>query len=276
MTRLTYEHLAGLAGAHLDADTAIRWLGLLRPAVRLVPAGPGDPVVARLGGTPTLPADVAWPEWPGRGPLSFVAEVDLAALTATGLDPGLALPGDGRLLAFYRDDPDGTGELVTCGDPESLAGARLLHVTGTVPAADARVELTALAAVTWPDEENPVLARWGLDDLPDELAEALGDVLEEEVGPDVHGHQLGGWAQPVQGAVEYEAAEGRLGRATYDEVHTEEALRGGRCSRSTATSGPTWCGVTTVSCPGWRAPTVRRRPPRATWASPGSAADGGR
>lgn len=225
MTRLTYEHLAGLAGTHLDADTAIRWLGLLRPAVRLVPAGPGDPVVARLGGTPTLPAAVAWPEWPDRGPLTFVAEVDLAALTATGLDPGLALPAEGRLLAFYFDDPEGIGEIVYSGDPASLAGARLLHVTDTPPVADPRVTLGAAAAMTWPDEENPVLERHGLDDLPDEFVEALGELLEEELGPDVYGHQLGGWAHPVQGAVEYEAAEGRLGASLFDETHTVEALR---------------------------------------------------
>ena len=43
--------LAEIAADHLDPDAAGRWLALLRPAVQLVPAGPGDPVVARLGGT---------------------------------------------------------------------------------------------------------------------------------------------------------------------------------------------------------------------------------
>ncbi|MGB0100040.1 MAG: YwqG family protein [Nocardioides sp.] len=224
MTARTLDQLTRLARTHLDAS-AQRWLGLLRPAVQLHPAAAGDPVLARLGGRPELPADTAWPQWPGLGPLALIAEVDLAALTQTALDPGLVLPRQGRLLAFYFDDPDGVGAVVHSGDPDSLPGSRLLHVTGTGPAADPAVELTGVQVLTWPDREHPVLADAGLDDPPDSFDAALDELVEAELGLDVWGHQLGGWAMPVQGTVEYEAAETRLGEGRYDAAHTAEALR---------------------------------------------------
>lgn len=224
VTGRTYDHLAHLAHAHLDAALTDRWLGLLRPAVQLGPAQDGDTVVARLGGTPPLPRDVPWPEWPGNGPLAFVAEVDLAALASTGLDAGLALPAEGRLLAFYFDDPEGIGAVVNPGDADSLPGSRLLHVGGTAPTVDPVVELAGVQVLTWPDREHPVLEQHGLDGLPDAFDEALSELLEAELGPDVWGHHIGGWANPVQGSVELEAAETRLGGATYDDAHTAEAL----------------------------------------------------
>lgn len=59
--------LERLARVHLPAEVADRWLTLLRPAVKLVPAADNDPVVARLGGHPQLPEDVAWPIWTDTG-----------------------------------------------------------------------------------------------------------------------------------------------------------------------------------------------------------------
>jgi Domain of unknown function (DUF1963) len=223
VTGRTYDQLARLAHTHLGEAHAARWLGLLRPAVQLRHARDGDDVVARLAGTPTLPDDVPWPEWPGHGPLGFVAEVDLAALARTGLDAGLALPADGRLLAFYFDDPEDTGAVVATSDPDSFPGSRLLHVSHTAPTTDPLVELTGVQVLTWPDDEHPVLERQGLDELPDPFVEALGGLLEGELG-DAWGRHLGGWARPVQGPVELEVAETRLGEATYDDAHEAEAL----------------------------------------------------
>lgn len=225
MTRRTLDHLATLARTHLDQPTADRWLDLLRPAVQLRHADGDEVVVARLGGTPDLPEGVAWPEWPEHGPLSFVVEVDLGALAGTGLDAGLALPAEGRLLGFYFDDPEGTGAIVYSGGRDSIPGSRLIHAVGTGPARDAVVELAGRQVLTWPDREHPELEQAGLDELPDVFEEAIGELLEDELGPDVWGHHLGGWAAPVQGSVELEAAEVRLGEATYDETHIAEALR---------------------------------------------------
>jgi len=219
------DHLTRLAHEHLDDDAAQRWLGLLRPAVQLVPAGAGDPVIARLGGTPALPHGTPWPQWPDNGPLSFVVEVDLAALAASDLDPGLALATEGRLLGFYFEDPEDTGAIVYAGDPGSLAGARLLHVTGTPPSAGSAVELTGRQVLTWPTWEHPVRDLLGLGEVLEPLDDVLMELLDEDTGPDSWGHQLGGWVHPVQGPVELEAAETRLGEATYDEAHVAEAMR---------------------------------------------------
>src|SRR6266566_4097703 len=56
-------------------------------------AGPGARVAAALGGQPGLPDSVAWPVWENHGPLSFVAAIDCASLTAVPLD--ITLPRRG-------------------------------------------------------------------------------------------------------------------------------------------------------------------------------------
>lgn len=261
MTARTAAQLGELAAAHLDPDAARRWLALLRPAIQLVPARAGDPVVARLGGTPELPSGTEWPEWPGHGRLSFVAEVDLAALAATGADAGLALPAEGRLLGFYFDDLDGTGAVVIASDPDSLPGSRLLHVSGTGPAADPAVELTAVEVLTWPGDWHPVLELSGLDELPDDFVEALEQLQEDELGGDVWGHQLGGWASAVQGPVEVEVAETRLDAATHDDARTAEALRWRPLLQvdSDEAAGTLWGDA---GCLYWLARTDGSQPPR--------------
>ena len=48
--------VTALAGEHLPAGAAEEFLVLLRPALRLVHAGTGEPVVAQLGGLPARAA----------------------------------------------------------------------------------------------------------------------------------------------------------------------------------------------------------------------------
>ena len=96
-------YLRRLAALHLDDDVARRWLALLRPAVRLLECAPGRDTVARLGGQPVVPMGFEWPVWEGHGPLSFIGEVDLDALTRAGLRLDIKLPTTGRLLLFYFD-----------------------------------------------------------------------------------------------------------------------------------------------------------------------------
>lgn len=59
------DYLSRLADAHLEPETAQRWLALLRPAIRLAAAGDGGPVVARLGADkPALgPRRTRSPNW---------------------------------------------------------------------------------------------------------------------------------------------------------------------------------------------------------------------
>ncbi len=238
-----------LAREHLGPDVANQWLGLLRPAVRLVPPIAGERRVARFGGLPSAPSGFSWPEWDGHGPLTFVAEVDLVALACLGLAPGIPLPDHGRLLAFsydgsYLDDVDA---VVGTWDPETLAGARLLHVEAgpddcaQQSAPDGATvlpekHLTGRQTVTFPSWEHPVMEqafgrgrashrRWMSHPVnDDDFLEALDDLREQ----DEPGHQLGGWADNVQGPVEDDVAQAALGgeeAALRSREHAAEAKR---------------------------------------------------
>ncbi|AXK37597.1 DUF1963 domain-containing protein [Streptomyces armeniacus] len=221
MTHGSPEALRALADEHLPPDVAERWVGLLRPALRLAAAEGPDSVVGKLGGLPRLPAHVEWPSWEGHGPLAFVASLDCAALPAGAVD--IDLPADGTLSFFHFDGQlDGGEALVLPDDRESQAGARVLYT----PAAETRTEraappglevysevpLTArpclTAAEPWHPRirdafapgaplgnryDHPVCSQ----DFLDALWEFDGDV----------GHQIGGHAGSVQNPVEIEVAE---------------------------------------------------------------------
>jgi uncharacterized protein YwqG len=219
--------LAVVARKHLPHDMAERWVALLRPGIRLDDDddAPG-PVVGHLGGAPELPLDVAWPEWPGHGPLSFIAAFDCAAIpTAT---TGPQFPAVGTLLFFYFDGQyDNAEALVIYDDFESQAGARVLYVpAGTVTSRRAtpdgiepysEVWLRASIVATAPSYDHfsihdafPEIAGSGTDHpvCADDFVDAL------DLGY-YFGHQLGGHALPVQGPVEAEVAHVALGRVDW-------------------------------------------------------------
>lgn len=234
------ELVAEIASRHLPAGIAARWLRLLRPAATLRRAAAGARVAAVLGGHPVLPDSVAWPAWEGHGPLSFVAAVDCAALAAVPLD--ISLPRAGALLFFYFDGQyDNHGVTVGFWDPATLAGARVLYAgpgenasvrecpAGTQPYP--RVELAAEPAVTFPGFEHPDLQATFLtpgEDLHSFLNHPVNDeaflqALTDRPGPC---HQVGGYAAPVQGPVEYEAAAAALGtrnRGNDPQLQAEQA-----------------------------------------------------
>jgi uncharacterized protein YwqG len=139
---MTINEFAEAARTHLPAEIAERWIALLRLGLHLRPATPGEPVVCRLGGNPRLPEATPWPEWPGHGPLTFIAEVDCATLPHGELD--LALPAAGKLLFFYFDGQLDRGAVVLNTDIGSQRGARVLYVE---PDADA-VERSAPEGIT--------------------------------------------------------------------------------------------------------------------------------
>lgn len=235
------ELVGEIAGQYLPPDIAARWLRLLRPAASLRHAGPGARVAAVLGGQPTLPDSVAWPAWDEHGPLSFIAAVDCAALTAVPLD--IPVVRSGTLLFFYFDGQcDDGAETVGFWEPATLAGARVLFVSAGQTASPRecpagikpyeRVELAAVPVVTFPSFEHPDLQAAFLS--PGEnLRQFLGHPVNSEeflqalsqrhAGPR---HQVGGYAAPVQGPVEYEVAVAALGGRTQgndDRVKAEQA-----------------------------------------------------
>ncbi|GHE93011.1 hypothetical protein GCM10017786_27200 [Amycolatopsis deserti] len=224
--------LLAVARKTLPPAIAERWISLIRPAVRLRPAGRGDRVVGRLGGCPSVPDDFEWPVWTGEGSLSFVASVDCAKLPRESID--LALPTSGTLLFFYFDDtlgyfdPDHPPRTVGKWDPQSLtAGSRVIHIPAGVPAAEREppadiepydwVPLAASPRLTGPDWSHPAF-RAACRDLPkDELSffddHANGDAFMAALAATVPSpaHQIGGYAFPIQDAVELDVACAHLG-----------------------------------------------------------------
>ena len=122
------DRLSALAREWLPAEPAAAWAGLFRPGIRLVSAEAG-PRVGRIGGAPMMPAELAWPEWPGCGPLDFLASVDCAALPRGFLST--PLPEAGTLLFFYFDgDRRVSDHIPALGDIEA---SRVVHVPAGVP-----------------------------------------------------------------------------------------------------------------------------------------------
>ncbi|MER5731685.1 YwqG family protein [Streptomyces sp. NPDC002138] len=239
MTHGTTAAFRGLAQQHLPAQAAEQWVGLLRPGVRLeVGVGTGG-TAGRLGGLPRLPAGVEWPTWEGHGPLSFIASVDCAALPADSLD--IALPTNGTLLFFYFDGQLDDGDaLVLADDPDSQAGARVLHVpAGTDPEERATppgltpypvVHLTARPTMTAAEPWHPRIQQTFAPQAPfghrydhPVCAQPFLDAVWDFDG-DV-GHQLGGHAHPVQNPVELEIAHAALdGAPAWDDPRMRDEV----------------------------------------------------
>lgn len=222
-----------LAREYLPAGAAEDFLATLRPALRLVHASETDPVVAQLGGLPTLPIN-SWPVWDGHGPLGHVLSFDCAPVAA--MLPELGIPKDGRLAFFYFDPRyDGFESYVGHLNPSSHAGFRVMrlhpelstrtHITDAATPAPPglapfpTVALTAVRTVTWPSPDTPIAeAVWrkhGLERSAQtyEMAApvaALSDALWEL--PDFHNtHQIGGHPHPQQESVEDEVEAFRRG-----------------------------------------------------------------
>jgi uncharacterized protein YwqG len=227
--------VTALAHQHLPVPAAADFLSMLRPALRLVHAGEGDPVIAQLGGLPTLPVN-SWPVWEGHGPLSHVLSFDCAPVAQ--LLPGLGLPQDGRLAFFYFNRAyDDVGGTVSVWDPSTHSGFRVLHLhpersvranvtDAATPAPPglgtfAPVALTAVRTLTWPAHETPaaeeVWRRHGLagprDGVAADPVRALYDALWELPGGGYDTHQIGGHPCPQQGPVEMDVEQLRRGLA---------------------------------------------------------------
>jgi len=220
---ITDSPLADAGRQHFSPEDAEIWVGLLRPGFHLRPRTAGEAVVGYLGGDPLMPEDAEWPTWGEHGPLAFIAAVDCGALPTDELD--IPLPKEGALLFFYFDGQVDDGD-ATVGywDHESITvGARVLYFPadaaleprtppeGLTPYR--RILLAGDLIATAPDNDHAAIhAAYGDPDNPtaifdhpvnsDEFYDAMGE-LRREHSPH---HQIGGYAFPVQGAVETEAA----------------------------------------------------------------------
>jgi uncharacterized protein YwqG len=225
--------VTALAHQHLPATAAEDFLAMLRPALCLEHAGKDDPVVAQLGGLPTLPIN-SWPVWEGHGPLGHVLSYDCQPVSA--MLPELGLPTSGRLAFFYFDGAyDEFQSTVGSWDPSSRAGFRVMHVhpeqstrasltDAATPAPPGLpvfppVALTAVKTVTLPSRETPmaesVWQKAGLAGPRPGVAappvESFYDALWELPGGGYDTHQIGGHACPQQNLVEMEVEQLRRG-----------------------------------------------------------------
>ncbi|GLF95079.1 YwqG family protein [Streptomyces yaizuensis] len=248
MTHGSLDDLRALARRHLAPDIAEQWTGLLRPGVGLVPAGPGESVVGRLGGSPALPVEEEWPVWEGHGPLSFIASIDCAAVATSTSEARLPLdidlPDSGTLLFFYFDGQlDGGMALVQGEDPGSQPGARVLHVPAGPGAETARreapagldpypeVPLAARVEMTANEPWTPEIQSVFAPDTP------IGEIYEHPVCDDAFvdalqdlgdwvGHRIGGYSHAVQNPVQLEVAKGVLGPdTTWEDPRLEAEAR---------------------------------------------------
>jgi len=117
-----------LARRELPPAIADCWIGLLRPSFLLREARDHERVVGQLGGIPVLPEGLAWPQHSdGRGPLTFIAEIDCGQLPASSL----LLPESGRLSFFLWDDERAPGYL-----PETDPATRVVYTASRTPVSE--------------------------------------------------------------------------------------------------------------------------------------------
>jgi uncharacterized protein YwqG len=196
--------IAGSARAARAPDPAAATravIAALRPLARrgVVLEQAERPTVCRLGGFPRLPASTAWPDRKGR-PLSFIAELNLAALRLVGGPDWL--PESGILHLFFDAEHEPWGF-----DPADRDGWKVLMTGGVADEALApppglssdrvftAVALAGRSALTYPTTERL--------DLPSDVSrafdfEAVHTFMDTELG-DGPRHQVGGFPSPIQG-----------------------------------------------------------------------------
>ena len=147
-----------------------------------------------FGGTPLLPAGVAWPSKDGA-PLTFLACLDLVSLQAALPVPWL--PPSGRLLFFYDAEKQPWGF-----DPKDRGSFVVLHAGGVAAAPPAppasplaRRSVSFGVIETYPSWERPEVAALQLTDAE---AEILIDARLAAYGESPH-HQVWGFPDPIQG-----------------------------------------------------------------------------
>jgi uncharacterized protein YwqG len=179
---------------HLEYLNALR-----RPALALSPSA--EPSTSRIGGLPSLPEDVPWPQWKGV-PLAFLCQVDLSRIPA-GFDRS-GLPSAGMLYFFY-DQAQSTWGF----DPQDEGSWQVVYSATATGGGAARAAPEGLdkqcvyhqkAAVFAPVATYPSLQDERVDALKltdrqvDEYIELCSSVFQSNPA-----HHLLGYPSPIQG-----------------------------------------------------------------------------
>jgi uncharacterized protein YwqG/uncharacterized membrane protein YhaH (DUF805 family) len=156
-----------------------------------------SPAFSKLGGDPELPAGTAWPS-NERGPLSFLAQVDLAQVHAGGGPDWL--PQTGALYVFAEaDGGGGDGRAAVVLHVGELSKAQATPPPPGLPTFGARFEERRVSLQTF--TSLPSLDSLGVDvrelDVEDDELDELSDLPMAEF-PEVPLHRLGGHPNEIQ------------------------------------------------------------------------------
>lgn len=234
------DEYARFARAHLPAPLAEEWISLLRPAAQFPQVSTSDqPPALRLGGDPALPDGLAWPRLEDYGPLSFIAELDCAAIAAV-VDVDL-LPESGHLFFFCVDGRyDGPDKVVdykwrltewNCG--------RVIYIPAGTPRdprpapqwlAPYEQSLRPARAVSTPPNIDQQFYEHYFAAEARALADPRHPLWAEQFVSGIFAlresyEQCGGHSHPVQGPAEVEAAQAAIddGRSPHIHVLDEAA-----------------------------------------------------
>ena len=177
-------------------------LKLLQPSIRLVVGEHSEEPITRLGGTPNLPADIAWPTRRSGDPHSFLAQIDLAAL---GICDGLPLPDEGSLFFFCDAEylPDSS-------DPRDVSdGIKVLYSTTSLsnnrlrtppPGLKSEFIFESFSLKPALDLTAPAQDVWEIEclHLNDTESYAYGELFTQVCGSDESVHRMGGHPNVVQ------------------------------------------------------------------------------
>jgi uncharacterized protein YwqG len=192
-------HQAGLG--RVAADIGSRAL----PSIRLTRGKRTGPTVGKLGGRPNLPKGTPWPGVEEGAPLSFIAQLDLAALPKLRNVP---LPRTGSLFFFYdaTNQPWGydpadldSAEVIYSRAPLSAHPPRAHHCDLEEEARFVTTPLIASIETTMPPLRGSVLRGLGLKEEELKAYYKMVDPLSRNA------HRIGGHPDQIQGDIFLEA-----------------------------------------------------------------------
>lgn len=177
-------------------------LKLLRPSIRLIVGEQSEQPVTRLGGTPNMPVDIAWPMRRSGDPHSFLAQIDLAGLE---ICDGLPLPDSGSLFFFCDAEylPDGS-------DPRDVIdGTRVVYSPSALsdnglhmppPELNTGYVFKSLSLQPMLDLTAPPQDVWEIEclHLSDAESDAYGELFAQVCASDGSVHRIGGHPNQVQ------------------------------------------------------------------------------
>ena len=177
-------------------------LKLLRPSTRLIRGEQSEQPVTRLGGTPNMPREIAWPRRRSGDPHSFLAQVDLARLE---ICDGLPLPDSGSLFFFCDAEylPEGS-------DPRDVSdGIKVVYSSTSLsdnrlrtPPPELNTEYVFKSFSLKPtlDLTAPAQDVWEIESLHMSDAEsyAYGEIFAQVCASDGSVHRMGGYPNLAQ------------------------------------------------------------------------------